>query len=270
MKLYIGTLYCGENELADCTAMIHSQTYRSYEHFVFRHLPNKEAHDTLFRDFLQHPEFDVLIKIDADTVLREKDFFQRVVDLFAQHPNIDLIEFVVYDFFERIPTMSLNCYRQGFHIIDKGPLFVDRITDIAKERRMISRHVSSTHCPNPSEYQAFHFGYHAQLKSRNATVQHTLRSYLATLDRKRALALCGAMDVRRGILGISQNQSYLNAAIQARSKYFGQMSAPKLFMRILCFYLSMGILQCAGKAKRLCGRTFVKFMKTNPGSPGIA
>lgn len=266
MKLYIGTLFCGENELAACSAMIESQSYRNFEHFVFSHLSNKNAHDTLFRDFLRRPEFDILIKVDADTVLRDADFFQRVADMFTQHPAIDLIEFVVYDHIERVVNMGLNCYRQGFRIVDKGQLFVDRITDIPDERRMICRHVSSTHCPDPSAYQAFHFGYHAQLKNKYDTVRNTLRSYLETFDRKRALALCGAIDVRKGILGLTHNQSYSDTAIQARVEHYSRMSSPGLCALILSSYLSSEIRLSAERAKHLCRRAFWKSPKTDRGS----
>ena len=56
-----------------------------------------------------------------------------------------------YDFYERVVNMSLNCYRQGFSIVDKGHLMTDRITDIPKSERMVSQYVSSVHCPNPSD-----------------------------------------------------------------------------------------------------------------------
>ena len=49
MKIYVGTLYSGENEFEECVAAIQNQTYKNYDHFVIRDLPNKEAHVTLFK-----------------------------------------------------------------------------------------------------------------------------------------------------------------------------------------------------------------------------
>ena len=83
MRLFVGTLYCEGKELEECTAKIQQQVCRNFEHFVYKFLPNKEAHDTLFRDFLSRPEFDVLVKVDADTGICEDTFFSRVVELFC-------------------------------------------------------------------------------------------------------------------------------------------------------------------------------------------
>ena len=227
-KLYIGTLSCGENEFQECLERIQAQTYRNFEHFVIENLPNKEAHQKLFGDFLSRPEFGILIKIDADLVLRETTFFQRVVDYFKANPDVDLAEFVVYDFMERVVNLSLNCYRQGFGIVDKGEVYVDRITDIPKERRRIVDYVSALHCPNSSEYQAFHFGYHAQLKNKVETVRNTLRSYLLTLNRQRGLAVCGALEVMAGRLGIENIHRYRDPGIERRLEDYSAMSGVRL------------------------------------------
>lgn len=237
MKLFIGTLYCGENELEACTAKINSQTYRDFQHFVYRFLPNKEAHDTLFRDFLNCPEFDILVKIDADTVLCEDTFFERVVSMFRERPDIDLIEFVQYDFYEMVVNMSLNCYRQGFGVVDKGELFVDRITDIPRERRMISDYVSSVHCPNPSDAQAFHFGFHAQLKQRRVTVDNTFWAYLKTRHRSRGLAMCGALAVIRGQLGIANNWQFQDPAVTAATRQAAGLNSRRMFLYVVTGFL---------------------------------
>lgn len=254
MRLYIGTLYSGENELEACIAKVQSQTYRDFEHFVFRFLPNKEAHDTLFRDFLSRPEFGILVKIDADLVLREDTFFERVVTLFRERPDIDLVEFVVYDQFEMVVNMSLNCYRQGFGICDKGPLFVDRITDIPKRRRMVSDYVSAVHCPNPSDYQAFHFGFHAQLKERHVSVANTFRAYLRSGLRSRGLALCGALAVMRGQLGLANVGRYADPRVEASASQAAMLGSLRLWAYVLPAYLGFRAREQVSRGMKAAGR----------------
>lgn len=52
MRLFVGTLYTIENEFDECVASIALQSYRNFQHFVFRNLPNKEAHDALYSAFM--------------------------------------------------------------------------------------------------------------------------------------------------------------------------------------------------------------------------
>ncbi len=255
-KIFVGTLYSGENELDECCERINRQTYRNFEHFIYRDLSNKEAHDTLYSDFLGNNDFDILVKIDADTVLREDSFFEKVVNIFEENPNIDLIEFVVYDFFEQVINLGLNCYRQGFSIIDKGGLFTDRITDIPKERRMISNYVSSTHCPNPSDYQAFHFGCHAQLKKRNVSVRNTFWAYLKSWNKSRGMAVCGAIKVLDRTLDISNNSSYQDETIRYLTEKYSQYGSQKLLPHILSRYVFYRTIEFAQRLRRFFSRLY--------------
>jgi hypothetical protein len=249
-KIYVGTLYCGENELEECCRKIQGQRYQNFEHFVYKYLPNKDAHDTLFRDFLNRKEFDYLVKIDADTVVREEVFFENIIRLFEENLHIDLVEFVVYDFFEQVINLGVNCYRQGFSLIDKGDLFVDRITDIPKDRRMISSYLSSVHCPNSSDFQAFHFGFHAQIKKRDVSVRNTFWAYLKTLNRSRGLALCGATSVMNGTLGLANNSIFHDPETQKVCDRFTRYGTLKLFVYIVANYTRNRTLEFSQRVRR--------------------
>lgn len=235
-KLFIGTLFSGENELSMCIDMINKQKYQNYKHIIYKYLPNKEAHDKLFSDFLSCPEFSYLIKIDADCVLIDENFFNRVVNTFKENPSIDLVAFYVYDFFEMIDNMSLNCYRQGFSLINKGELFTDRITNIPKDRQLISKYVSCIHCPDPSPFQAFHFGFHAQAKKRDISLKNTFKAFLKTLERKRAYALCGSIEFLKGEFDVSDLQIFNNPKLLSISKTYEKKSTFYLFCYVLVFY----------------------------------
>jgi len=160
-------MYCIENEFDDCIAAIKSQTYQQFEYFVIQNLPNKTAHDTLYAAFMKRAgEFDLFIKIDADMVLCRNDFFEQVVKRFEQNTEMDLLEIQVQDFFTNRFIGSLNVFRNTvtFNINDEK-VFVDRIHN-AKHRVEDKTDLAPAawHCPNPSNFQAFHFGLHKAVK----------------------------------------------------------------------------------------------------------
>ena len=52
MRILIGILHTIENEFPQCIEAIKNQTYQNFDYFVVENIPNKEAHDTLYRRFM--------------------------------------------------------------------------------------------------------------------------------------------------------------------------------------------------------------------------
>lgn len=112
MKLFIGTLYSGEKEFEECVASIQKQTFKEYEHFIFKNLPNKEAHYALFTSFIERcNEFDILIKVDADMVICSEHLFEKIVAKMSNNPHLDVFSIAVHDFFTGGLIQGLNTYR---------------------------------------------------------------------------------------------------------------------------------------------------------------
>ena len=83
MRILVGTLYTIENEFDECVASINRQSHSDFEHFILENLPNKHAHDTLYRTFMERSgDFVLLIKVDADMVIEDEDLFAKIVDKF--------------------------------------------------------------------------------------------------------------------------------------------------------------------------------------------
>ena len=79
MKLLIGTIYSGENELDECLKSIHAQRYTNYDHILIENLPKREAHHRLYKTFLEHAqEYELLVKVDADTVLISENLLRKL------------------------------------------------------------------------------------------------------------------------------------------------------------------------------------------------
>ena len=170
MKIFVGTLYTIENEFEECVQAIKQQTYQNFQHFVFRDLPNKEAHDTLYKTFMDSAdEFDLMTKVDADMVIEDKYLFSKIVNLFKQYPKLKDLELAVHDYFSNQLIMGMHTYRNNMTWkSNEDNLFVDKIKLYADEVLIIKENYdlipAALHCKNPSLFQAFHYGVHKALK----------------------------------------------------------------------------------------------------------
>ncbi len=239
MKIYVGTLKTFEQEFEDCKKAIENQTYKNFEHFVFENLPNKEAHYALFSDFLsKKQEFDILVKVDADTVLAHNKVFEKIVQIYRKNPNLKFVQFPLYDFFTMKKIRGLNTYRNNIELAKQDNLFVDRFIKMRMEETLFVDETVGFHSPNPSEYQAFHFGIHRQLKGQlKQVILPLLKAYFKTLDRKRALALIGAKLSLKGIFSAEDMKNYNNPKINEVLQDYGQKSNFQLFMSIMPFFV---------------------------------
>jgi hypothetical protein len=172
MKLLVGTLYTIENEFQDCLASLERQTLRDFDHFVIQGMPNRQAHDQLYERFMNNAgEYDFFIKLDADMVIRSQHLLADIVTEFEQRPQIDLLTILVHDYFTDRLVEGLHTFRSHVrwqkrtddvftdsHSIPRDRIFVDR-DQLAP---------AAYHCPDPSDFQSFHYGLHRGVKVRQA------------------------------------------------------------------------------------------------------
>jgi hypothetical protein len=181
MRICVGTLYSGEREFDQCRASIRRQTHAAADHFVVRNLPNREAHQALYRGFEKRSESnDLFVKIDADMVIRRDGFFADLVAWFQDHPGIDELEIAVQDFFTDRMIFGLHAFRSHVRwpVIDEA-LFVDQ-SPVPASRRCQSYEAlapAADHCPDPSPFQAFHYGVHKALKILQPDREESSRPY---------------------------------------------------------------------------------------------
>jgi len=210
-KILVGTLYSGENEFEECVAAINLQTYKDFEHIVFKNLPNKEAHDTLYKTFMDRShEFDIMIKVDADMVIEDKNLFEKIVNKFEIHERLKDLEIAVFDFFSNQLIMGMHAYRNTVKWEkNEEDLFVDSCTVGPGELIQDSSDLAPAafHCKNPSPFQAFHFGVHKALKIIQPgrkdvdqiyspyhwkNIERTRQNFLKTKDIRLGFAVLGA------------------------------------------------------------------------------
>jgi hypothetical protein len=210
MRILVGTLYTIENEFEECCASIRAQTHQNFEHLVIQGLPNKEAHDRLYRMFEQRAaEFDLMIKVDADMVLEDRCLFEKIITRFVADPQLNWLCLQVHDFYCNRLIWGLNSFRNTIRWLYRPEaLFVDHNVDPASitKRQLNDPELipAALHCKNPGPLQAFHFGFHRGQKCAQPgrvaakrevlqwkLFQDVLAHYRQTGDSRLAWALAG-------------------------------------------------------------------------------
>ena len=253
MKLYVGTLYTIENEFDECCDSIKRQTYKSFDHLIFKDLPNIEAHLALYNSFIEKKDkYDVLVKIDADMVLVSDSLFENIVAKLQSNNGIDLFAIGVYDFFSDQLIWGLNTYRNTVRWnLGKENLFVD-ISDVPANRVYYDTKElapAAIHCKNPSSFQAFHYGIHRGLKviqpSRTEKKIDNSRNHWRTLERV-WLNFQRTKDTRVGLAALGAELAY------AGKFHIGDLdySNPRI-RQVLEKYISMDVRHLDYEIKRL-------------------
>lgn len=170
MRFLIGIMYSGEAEYELCKESIRTQTHKDWDWFFIEHKPAKEAHELLYRGFeTRSSDFDAFVKIDADMVLASEDFLKNVSKVF-ESSNYNHLEILVEDFYvgKLIPALHVYLSSIRFDIDEDETATLDHvhyhtqklaITDPKNE--LVP---AAFHCPNPTPFQAFHYGAHRGIK----------------------------------------------------------------------------------------------------------
>jgi len=220
-KVFVGTLYSGENEFDECVDSIKKQSYSNFDHFIYKNLPKREAHATLYNAFTENNnKYDLLIKIDADMVLTSDMLFEKIVQKFFQNDWMDVLSIAIYDFFSNQLINGLNTYRNHIRwFFNKTSLNAD-ISDVSTDRYFYDKRElapAAIHCKNPSMYQAFHYGVHRGLKAMQpkggslhwASMERTWKNFQQLKDVRIGLASLGAELAYSGEFGI-EDLDYTN------------------------------------------------------------
>ncbi len=212
MNILVGLLYTLENEYNECLRSIHSQSTVKYEVYEVINKPKNVAHDLLYTHFVNNSgQYDLLIKIDADMVIEDKRLFYKIVNEFKANKYLDYLYISTYDHFTDVNYGGVNVYRNTVRWNNnKDNYFTDRVhrnetIRESKKWKVPEETPLIHHCPNPNNYQAFHFGIHRAIKAfqfgkankRSQYVHWTMfskvkRKYFITKDRKYLLVLAGA------------------------------------------------------------------------------
>jgi hypothetical protein len=253
MRLYIGTLHTIENEFDECVQSINAQTYKSFDHYVFKNLPNKEAHVILFKSFLERAnEYDVLVKVDADMVLANDALFTGIVSKLKENPWAEIFMIAVHDFFSDQLIWGLAAFRNSVRWdFEKETLFVDR-PEVPTNKYLFDNQdlaPAAVHCKKPSPYQAFHYGVHRGLKvihpSESEKKESSIKTHSQSLERTwEHFQRTG--DVRLGLASLGAELAYRKLFTAKDLDY----SNPNM-KQVLDKYLLMDTKMLANEIRRI-------------------
>lgn len=200
-RVFVGTLYCGEGEFGLCSRAIRKQENVVVEHFVVKDKPEAEAHNKLWAAWREKKnDFDIFVKIDADTVLKNNNILSQIVGVFKSDSKITGMQCPLQDYFTSGPINGLNCFSKEVIFNDtKDSLFCDRNIDVNHNIVIKSDKVPAIlspagwHCYHATDMQSFHYGLHRQLKNQNNIIKSVKNAWLMNeKDKRRGYALLGA------------------------------------------------------------------------------
>ncbi len=215
MKLLVGLLVTIENEYNECISSIKLQENVDQDIYEIKNRPKNSAHDELYKHFMTNcDQYDLLIKVDADMIIADRYLFQKIVKEFEENNSLDRLFIPTFDHFVGRNLGGVNVYRNTvkWHR-NKDNYYTDRVHAEDSIREFKKWETSEKdpaihHCPDPSDFQAFHFGLHRAIKafqfgakSRRhqsghwLTFKEILNNYHHTKNRKLLLAIAAAIYV---------------------------------------------------------------------------
>lgn len=246
-SILIGTLFSGENEFSTCLESLTKQDYRNFEHFIIKNLPNKEAHDLLYRKFMsERDNFELFLKLDADMVFLNDYALRSIVKEFERDKNLDHAQFAVHDWYSDQPIMGVHVTsRNAIWQENDNKLFVDPYPRIPGKRKLYWNGIAPfiIHSPNPTSFQAYHFGLHRALKAfqyetdRFSSIQSqyqwkilkkTWKNFKKSKDKRLGFAILGAEHVITKRISHG-HYDYTNDELYAVFDKFSHMNSQEIY-----------------------------------------
>lgn len=199
-RVFIGTMYCGEGDYAESCSSISKQVGVDVKHVIIEHLPEKDAHNQLWQSWRKvQNEFDMFVKVDADTVLAHSEVLLEFRKLMSTNTRVTGIQAPLLDYFTDGYINGLNCFSPKVTFRDTADsLFCDRQVDVDHDVVIKANGVpeqlrpAGYHCYAATKKQAYHFGIHRALKNQTDVIGQVRKAWLRNRDSLRAWALLGA------------------------------------------------------------------------------
>ncbi len=197
-RIFVGTLACGEAEFEECCRAIRDQQQVTLTHHVISDQPEFEAHNQLWEAWADaKANYDLMVKVDADTVLSRATALAEIHTLFAD-PAVTGAQILLHDYFTDRLIAGLNAFSPAVTFRQSSSrLFADHADSnhnvVLKGKTVAHLAPIGRHCTYPHPRQAFHYGLHRTLKKQHDVIKQCASVWLAKRDEPRSWALVGAM-----------------------------------------------------------------------------
>jgi hypothetical protein len=199
MKVFVGTMECGESDFSFCKESISNQKNVDITHYIVSNMPEKEAHEKLFSAWNDAKnEHELFLKVDADTVLLHEEVIQTYIELFENNENLTGAQALLHDYMTDSMIYGLTCLKNTVKVATKvDHLYPDRadtghklvLRGEALPKKLIP---AGKHCWHSSESQAFHYGFHRGKKNQADIQQKVYSAWKKNgFDTLRGLCLMG-------------------------------------------------------------------------------
>jgi len=198
MKIFVGTMYSGENEFEDSSKSIFSQEDVDITRYVVSFKNEHEAAKDLYGTWESvKKDYDFFIQVDPDTVLRHSRVFFDACSIIKESNQYNFVQCPLYDHFTDSHIWGLNVYSPEvvFDTAGMNSLYTDRCTSNKRplniDEKFPSLYPAGDHAPNPSDMQAFRFGVHRGLKNQIGNLDKVIISNKANATRAKWFAIVG-------------------------------------------------------------------------------
>ena len=175
-KVFVGTMYCGESEFEECCDSINSQIGVKINHIIIKNKNEYDAHNLLWKEWSDSKkDYDIFIKIDADTIILRKTAFLEILDLFS-NKKVTGVQILLHDYFTDSLIPGLNSFSNKVVFKkSKKRLFADHSDSnhekVLKEKCVEHLAPIGLHCKKPHDRQSFHYGLHRKLKGQEEVLK---------------------------------------------------------------------------------------------------
>jgi len=199
-SVFVGTMHTQEGDFLKSMQQIQAQEGVIVTHFIVSGMKEKAAHNALWHAWKdQRENHELFVKIDADTVLMEKNTLAEIVKLFRDNPRVTGLQAPLHDYMTDDHINGLNVFSPKVTFNDtQDELYCDRQVDT--DHDIVLRGTSlpqslvpaGLHCHHANECQAFHYGVHRSLKGQKHVIDKVMLAWQRDQDRIRGFALIGA------------------------------------------------------------------------------
>jgi hypothetical protein len=247
-RVLAGVMHCIEAEFGECLRSIEGQRGCRVEVFVVENLPNKAAHDALYRQFMQRAgETDFFVKVDADMVLESEHVLAAMAGGLRAAPEAQMATILVQDFFTDVLANGMHMFRNTVTWQPRDDeVFVDRCAVPPEQAlRLTALDGRASHCKSPSPFQCFHFGVHkgvkflagiaqeyeAQMRAHWRNIERMHGHFRQTSDPRVGLACLGTEFALAGRFGPPE-LDYNNPVLKRECRKYESWTAAQLRRKI--------------------------------------
>lgn len=194
----------GEADFDMCMQAVHHQEHPDVVHFLVAGLPEAAAHSELYTEWNRlKGDFDLFLKVDADTVLAHDRVVTRLVEMFSAEPRLTGTQSWLHDHMTDDVIFGLTCIRNTVTVkTDVDMLYCDRVDSnhdlvIRGDALPQDLRIAGDHCRYADDRQAFHFGLHRMLKNQRDVLGKVYVAWRCDPLRTRAFALIGGQLAHR-------------------------------------------------------------------------